>query len=140
MFFKFKKMVNLTPHTINLIIQYSLEIGQDELGTPKYVREERIYSLPPSGIIARCKTDRQIIDSFILEDVDGWDITVPVTKTRFGEVEGLPEPKENTIYIVSSLVAQAVPDREDVFFPDDIVRDEQGNIIGCRALGKFGKI
>jgi len=118
---KSKKLVNLTPHTINIIIRHSIEI-------------------PPSGIIARCKTDRQIIDSFILEDVedvDGWDITVPVIKTRFGEVEGLPEPQEGTIYIVSHLVAQAVPDREDVFFPDDLVRDSQGNVVGCRALGKI---
>ena len=29
------------------------------------------------------------------------------------------------------------PHREDVFFPDDVVRDESGNIIGCRALGKI---
>lgn len=134
---KSKKIVNLTPHQINFIIRYALEIGRNELGTPKYVTEERSYSIPPSGVVARCKVDRQIIDSFILEDVDGWDITVPVTSARFGEVEGLPEPEEGVIYIVSNMVAQAVPDREDVFFPDDIVRDEHGNVIGCRALGKI---
>ena len=130
-------VVNLTPHTINFIIRHSLEIGRDEIGIPKYIQEDRIYSLPPSGIVARCKTDRQQVDSIVAQNVDGWDITVPITSAKFGEVEGLPEPQEGTIFIVSNLVAQAVPDREDVFFPDDLVRDENGNIIGCRALGKI---
>ena len=137
MLLKYKKVVNLTPHSINFILPYHIEIGQDEMGTPEYVTEERTYCLPPSGTVARCKVDRKEVDSFMVQDVDGWDITVPITATKFGEVEGLPEPQDGIIYIVSNLVAQAVPDREDVFFPDDIVRDEHGNVIGCRALGKI---
>lgn len=54
----------------------------------------------------------------------------------FGKVENLPEPQEGVVYVVSALVAQAVPDREDVFIPDDTVRDEQGRIIGVRALAR----
>ncbi len=134
---KFFKLVNLTPHQINFITSYNIEIGQDELGTPEYVTEERIHSIEPSGTVARCRVERQNVDSFILEDIGDWDITIPITKTRFGEVEGLPAPEKGTIYIVSNLVAQAVPEREDVFFPDDVVRDENGNVIGCRALGKI---
>ena len=134
---KFFKLVNLTPHSINFLLPHHIEIGQDEMGTPIYVTEEKSYSIPLSGAIARCKVDRQIIDSIVAQDVDGWDITVPITSAKFGEVEGLPAPEKGTIYIVSNLVAQAVPDREDVFFPDDVVRDENGNIIGCRALGKI---
>ena len=134
----FKKLVNLTPHQINFILPYNIEVGQDELGTPEYVTEERIHTLKPSGTVARCKVDRQEVDSIIAQEVDEeWDFTIPITKTKFGEVEGLPEPEEGVIYIASQLVAQAVPDREDVFFPDDLVRDENGNIIGCRALGKI---
>lgn len=137
MLVNFKKAVNLTPHVINFITSYNIELGKDEFGTPEYITEERIHSIEPSGTVARCRVERQNVDSFILEDVDGWDITIPVTKTKFGEVEGLPEPEEGVIYITSQLVAQAVPEREDVFFPDDLVRDENGNIIGCRALGKI---
>lgn len=37
-------------------------------------------------------------------------------------------------FYTPELVAQAVPEREDVFIIDDAVRDEQGRIIGCRAL------
>lgn len=138
MLVKYKKVVNLTPHQINFITSYNIEIGRDELGAPEYVTEERIHTLKPSGTVARCKVDRQEVDSIIAQEVDEeWDFTLPITKTKFGEVEGLPEPQEGIIYIVSNLVAQAVPDREDVFFPDDIVRDEHGNVIGCRALGKI---
>lgn len=137
MIVNFKKLVNLTPHQINFILPYHIEIGRDSTGTPKYVTEERTYSLPPSGTVARCKVDRKETDSIIAQDIDGWDITIPITSAKFGEVEGLPEPEDGTIYIVSNLVAQAVPHREDVFFPDDIVRDANGNIIGCRALGKI---
>lgn len=133
---KFRKLVNLTPHRINFVLPCHIEVGEDELGTPIYVTEERTYSIPPSGTVARCKVDREEIDSIIAE-IDDWGITIPITSAKFGEVEGLPEPQEGTIYITSQLVAQAVSDRKDVFFPDDVVRDSQGNIIGCRALGKI---
>ena len=51
-----------------------------------------------------------------------------------GEVSDLPDPQPDTIFVVSALVAQAVPDRQDVFIVDDAVRDDQGRIIGARAL------
>ena len=108
MLVNYKKVVNLTPHNINFILPYNIEIGQDELGTPEYVTEERSYSLPPSGTVARCKVDRvEKKNKIIGENIDGWDITIPVTKTRFGEVEGLPEPQEGTIYIVSNVMYTA---------------------------------
>jgi len=57
-----------------------------------------------------------------------------VNQTRFGEVFDLPDPQPDTIFVVSALVAQAVPERQDVFIVDDAVRDDQGRIIGARAL------
>jgi len=57
-----------------------------------------------------------------------------VDRTQFGAVTGLPDPQPDTIFVVSALVAQAVPDRQDVFITDDAVRDDQGRLIGCRAL------
>lgn len=32
-------------------------------------------------------------------------------------------------------MAALVPERQDVFFPNEAVRDEQGRIIGYRSLG-----
>jgi hypothetical protein len=59
---------------------------------------------------------------------------LPLYQAEFGEVEGLPEPAEGVLYVVSMLVRQAVPERTDVASPGELVRDEQGRVIGCRGL------
>jgi len=48
-------------------------------------------------------------------------------------VENLPDPPEGVYYIVSLAVAQAAR-RPDLLVPDDMVRDEQGRILGCRRF------
>jgi hypothetical protein len=107
-------IVNLTPHPLNLMPE-----GPDG----------PTVTIPPSGLVARCAVDRVQVDTVT---VDG--IAIPVNRTQFGAVTGLPDPQPDTIYIVSAVVAQAVPDRPDVFIVDDAVRDDQGRIIGARAL------
>ena len=110
------KLVNLTPHEIRVF---------DEAGN--------IITIPPSGRVARVKTEQKVI---------GKVASIPIVKTTFGEVEGLPAPQPNTIFIVSSLVAQAVAnERDDVVAPDTspsgAVRDEKGNIVGVRRFQKW---
>jgi len=60
---------------------------------------------------------------------------IPISKTSFGGSK-LPEEKEGTIYIVSSLLCQAYPDRGDFYIPNETVRDENGRIIGCNSLSR----
>ena len=110
-------IVNLTSHALNL-----MPVGPTGPTGP-------VITIPPSGIVARCAVHRVRVDTVT---VDG--ITIPVNRTLFGEVTGLPDPQPDTIFVVSALVAQAVPYRQDVFIVDDVVRDEQGRIIGARAL------
>ncbi len=105
------KIVNLTPHDINII---------GEIG-------EVVQTFPASGELARCSVSREQVDAIN---------SVPVNRTVFGEVTGLPEQQEGVVYVVSALVAQAVDGRDDVVIPDDAVRDEQGRIVGCRAFAK----
>jgi len=107
-------IVNLTPHALNLM-------PAGPTGP--------VVTIPPSGLVARCAVDRVQVDTVT---VDG--IVIPVNRTQFGAVTGLPDPQPDTIFVVSALVAQAVPDRQDVFITDDAVRDDQGRLIGCRAL------
>lgn len=104
------KIINLTPHTINILLPEGSKV------------------IEPSGIVARCKVTREKTG-----EIEG----IPVFSTVFGEVEDLPPSKKDTIYIVSSLVAQASRVRDDLFIPDDLVRDEQGRIIGCKGLTKI---
>lgn len=60
---------------------------------------------------------------------------IPLTKTVFGEPVGLPEYKEGTFYIVSQLVKSALPLRNDLLVPAEVVRDSNGVILGCKSLG-----
>lgn len=60
-----------------------------------------------------------------------------VIRKTYGEVVGLPDPIEGTIYIVSALVAQLTKDRNDLYLPGNIVRDSRGKIIGCLNLCKI---
>ena len=101
-------IVNCTPHAINIM---------DSEG-------KEILTLEPSGICPRCSVERKKVG-----DING----IPINKSIFGDVYDLPSPEHDTIYIVSRLVAEATR-REDLYIVDDAVRDENGRIIGCRAL------
>jgi hypothetical protein len=104
-------IVNLTPHSISL---YNVRTGAYD-------------SIAPSGTLARVSS--ATVSCGTVGDY-------ALTATSYGVVEGLPNPQPDTIYVVSSLVAQRVSDRTDVFVPNESVRDEQGRIIGCKSLGR----
>lgn len=114
------KLVNLTPHTVNIV-------ASD--GTP-------ILAIEPSGDVARVSSHVDTVGFVTVLDGDG-AVIIPVTATSFGDVQGLPDPQDDVAFVVSSLVAQRVPDRTDVFIPSDSVRDSSGRIIGCRSLGRI---
>lgn len=114
-------LINLTPHAINLHF------------------ENNIMQIQPSGEVARVNmTDRPF--GFVSLDEPIHRLLIPINKVAYGKVEGLPEPQDGVIYIVSAMVAQAVPDRDDVVFPYDLVRDEQGQVKGARTLAMFGDV
>lgn len=103
-------IINLTPHAVTVLRE-----GAEPI------------EYPPSGKVARCATQRQVIGS-----LNG----IPINRTKFGEVSGVPEPAPGVYYIVSAMVAQALPQRNDLLIPDDTVRDKEGRIIGCRAFAR----
>ncbi len=132
-------IINCTPHDIVFIVESYID---DEF----YAIEK--FIIKKSGIVPRVKEVENKIDVFkasvtresdIKEDGydNGWNIYIDIMQKSFSEVEGLPEPQENTIYIVSALVAGAAKDRDDLVIPNDTVRDDQGRIIGCRSLAKI---
>ena len=91
------KFVNLTPHTLNVL---------DEGGNV-------ILSLPPSGEVARVDSRRTLV---------GYLGPVPVFKTEYGDVVGLPDPQPDTVFVVSTLVLTALASkgvtRDDVVAAD----------------------
>jgi len=104
-------LVNMTPHSISIV---------DE-------NNSVIKIIPTSGNLIRLKSST--VDSGL--SVDG----VKITKTAFGEPEGLPGEQDGTYYIVSQIVKTALPNRKDLLVPAEMVRDTEGNIIGCKSLG-----
>lgn len=101
------KFINLTPHDITI------------------VKEGGNIVIPASGNVARVET---------IKDTVGYIDGIPIHKTRFGEVVGLPDPADDTMCIVSLATAKAASGRRDLVVTDDAVRDNNGRIIGCRAL------
>lgn len=102
-------IINLTPHAITF-----LDGNNSVLAT-----------IEPSGVVARASQTRERVS-----EVNG----IVVNQCSYGAVTGLPDPQPETIYLVSALTAQACRDRNDVFITDDAVRNESGQIIGCRAI------
>jgi len=108
------KMINLTKHPISLI------------------GKAGITEIPPSGKIARIKFKKKS-----LRLVEGLPVPVnPLSEPEF--IEGLPDPQEGTVYLVSRLVITHIRSRPDVFAPDtswgSTVRNNFGDIVGVTRL------
>lgn len=105
-------IINLTPHTIKLNNCFS---GKE---------------FPPSGMVARVSAKFSNVTSpeLLREEIY-------VYRVEYGEIEGLPEPKEDTLYIVSAMVLEAGKriGRNDLMAPasghPETIRNEQGQII-----------
>jgi hypothetical protein len=110
--------INLTPHNIVVL----LDSG-----------EQRV--IPPSGQIARCASKPED-----LTPVGG----VPAARMIWTNVTGLPDPAPDTVYIVSSFVAQhpnvAAGKRPDVFSPrtdNTAIRAEGGKTVPPEVLAEI---
>lgn len=93
--------VNLTKHAVRI------RVNDNHLAEP----DETDLVIPPSGTEANVQTIRESGAEF-----DG----VPVVRVGYGAIQGLPEPQEGVIYIVSALTAPlaARAGRTDVVAPD----------------------
>ena len=96
---------NMTPHEVVLIT------------------EKETLKFPSEGSIRLSSKTEQV----------GMLEGIPITKTIFGSSE-LPKYKKGTYYIVSSLICQAFPDRKDFLIVNETIRNDKGQIIGCRSL------
>lgn len=105
-------IINLTPHAIVLVKENG----------------EVISTFPPSGQVARVT-----VKSY--ETSLGDYIGVPTTSSVMGEVTGLPVEQPNVWLITSQIVAAASKGlRNDILHPGELVRNQDGQPIGCRSL------
>lgn len=103
---------NMTPHSISIL--------DDE--------NQIICEFEPVGLV-RAKAFSEKVG-----ELSG----IPLVKTSFGELNGLPEYQEGVYYIVSAIAANAAMAEgrrvDDLLLVSDTVRNEQGQIIGCRKF------
>lgn len=104
-------IVNLTRH--------SIEIHD--------ARREHVVSLPPSGEVARVTMTREYQG-----DVDG----IPLYAIVPSDVTGLPEQRDDVLLVVSDIVQYALPEREDLWRPGELIRDSAGGFTGCVGLSR----
>lgn len=109
------KFVNCTPHPVTVLV-------------PKGSISYPTTGAFSSGVVARVDTLRKEIPN---------DLGFRLVRQTFGNVVGLPEPEDGTVYIVSGMVLQALNgSRIDVVAPDtgaDAVR-ENGQIVAVRGF------
>jgi len=109
------ELVNLTPHVVRL------------------VGDEAQVELPPAGPPARVVLQPDQVDGAIRVG----PLVVPLKRTAAShQVTGVPERRPGVLFIVARAVAEALPDRDDLVYPHDTVRDDRGVVIGCRSLAR----
>ncbi|MDR2104469.1 MAG: hypothetical protein LBP51_01800 [Deferribacteraceae bacterium] len=122
------KIVNLTPHAVNFYRQDNV-CWNSSLGWVLKDGVSPYLNIEPSKIIARCKKIVKQTGS-----IDG----IPLQASEYGDIEGLPNAANGVVYLASQAVctAAAKKGRIDVYYPDELVRNEKGAIVGCMALGR----
>jgi hypothetical protein len=114
-----ERIVNLTPHEVKV------------LGPGG----ETLTSYPSVGE-ARAEAKRVEVDRLVIGPHE-----VPVCEIRFGQVQGVPERQSGTFCIVSRITAEAARAQgrttEDLLIPDDLVRDPDGQPLGCRGFARL---
>lgn len=101
------ELKNYTPHTLTLH------------------GETWITHLPVAGPAPRLAVSRQQLGTLA---------GLPLVRSTMGAPEGLPEPVAGVVLVVSALVAEAAPEREDLAYPGEAIRDAEGRIVGARGL------
>ena len=104
--------VNMTMHPINLLT----------------TEGEEIAVIEPSGQTVRLDEEWSPIGTFTINDH-----LVDLLHCDYSS-GSIPEKVKGTIYIVSAMVANAFPDRNDFVMVAKTVRDDNGRIIGCTAF------
>jgi hypothetical protein len=113
------KLVNLTGHPVALF--------------PSNGSSGSAFTLTSNGPAARV-SEVEISDRV---EPSASGLVRIVELRQLGQVTTLPEPDGATRYVVSRLTAMAAPDRDDLLFPFDEVRNDEHTVVGARALASL---
>jgi len=105
------QFINCTPHPITLLD----------------ADNNVAITLPKGDVVPRLSQTTKQVDV-----VNG----VSITETQFGATQDLPDAQDGVLLIVSRLILSANPHRNDLVVPNELVRDDNGNIVGCKSLAR----
>ena len=141
-----RKIVNTTPHEINIYLENHIEWNEERKFYQVKEGELPVKSIPPSGTTFRMYMQEATITSLVLEGVSTlisplsgnppitFDFGIPVMRVWYDGHDEFPNEVEGTYYIVSRLVAENAKDRDDFLMVHRTVRDSDGRIVGCTAF------
>lgn len=115
------KIINLTEHPIHIYRRLNSK------GAASW-----ITTIEPSGEVARVALYSEQLPPILINGIE-----VPITRNTFGEVYFVPPPQGDTIYIVSKPVAQRLPERDDLYVVNNLLRDKTGKVLGCQSLSRL---
>lgn len=124
-----KTLVNLTDHDINIDLGDGLM-----LVLPK--KPGRVCRLLISD--GRAETIR--VQDPLHPDDDGryHTVGVAVGGAWIGISPALPAPRPGVLYVTSRVVAEHFPERDDLAWPNDLIRDADGRVVAARGLARLG--
>ena len=117
-------VINCTPHDVAIYSSADCYMYNGSLylreGDEEYPEPLRVYpaAKEPTRVIFKQKLDGM---------VDG----ILIYRWAPDGIVNLPGLKPGTYYIVSKIVAQAWPEREDFILPGTLVRNKSGDVVGC---------
>ncbi len=117
-------IINLTPHEITILNEFKTVV----------------MVVPPSGRIARLDSDKELLNS---QKSGIFQHPIPFFVSKYGipiclkdgEQVAFPEEQTGIIYIVSGIF-RASYKRNDLWQPGELVRNEDGQPIGCIGLSQ----
>tara|TARA_B100000287_G_scaffold345115_1_gene332418 strand:+ start:176 stop:532 length:357 start_codon:yes stop_codon:yes gene_type:complete len=104
------ELVNMTPHEITMIDEND--------------HDNVLMRIEPSG-----ETVRLAEEVVQVSTINGFKLN----KHTFGSAN-LPPKKTKTLYVVSALVANAHPERDDFIMVSKAVRNDEGRIVGTTGF------
>lgn len=108
------KIVNLIPHEVNILDSSA-----------------RVIKTFAAASLNECVSVKY--KKRVFESID----TFPIFNYEVASVVNLPDPVPNTYFIVSSLVAEALPHRNDLLVVAGVVRERSGRVVGCTHLARY---
>ena len=110
---------NLTPHSIDVLN------GRDEV----------VFTLSGSNNPPRVQENIYGQEEFLINGGQSLNIFI----AHNDSVDKLPQKQEGVYYIVGRIIAEQFKERDDLLVPHEFVRNEDGDILGCRSFKLIAK-